>query len=178
MHVKAKKMAFGGLLLALTIVCMALGSVIESSTLFLLAAASYFVGIMIRETGMKTGAAFYIAAVLLGLIVSPNKLYVVSFAAMGFYILVIEQAHRMLGRTAAKGNRKLRFWIVKYALFNVLYIPTLLVFQQVLFGRSLSAVWVLAMIAAGQLGILIYDQAYVYVQTHIWNKYRGRIMGA
>ena len=35
MHVKAKQIAFGGLLLAVTVVCMALGSVIETNTLFL-----------------------------------------------------------------------------------------------------------------------------------------------
>ena len=50
MHVNAKKIAIGGLLLALTEVCIALGSVIETNTLFLLAAASYFVGFLIRET--------------------------------------------------------------------------------------------------------------------------------
>ena len=43
MHVKARMTAFSGLLLALSVVCMALGSVIETNTLFLLAAASYFV---------------------------------------------------------------------------------------------------------------------------------------
>mgnify|MGYP000125658577 CR=1 FL=1 len=53
MHVKARMTAFSGLLLALSVVCMALGSVIETNTLFLLAAASYFVGIIIREFGMK-----------------------------------------------------------------------------------------------------------------------------
>ena len=52
--------AFSGLLLALSVVCMALGSVIETNTLFLLAAASYFVGIIIREFGMKAGVAFYL----------------------------------------------------------------------------------------------------------------------
>ena len=36
MHVKAKTMAFSGLLLALTVIFMVLGSVIETSTLFLL----------------------------------------------------------------------------------------------------------------------------------------------
>lgn len=51
MHVKAKQIAFGGLLLAVTVVCMALGSVIETNTLFLLAAAAFFVGIVIREFG-------------------------------------------------------------------------------------------------------------------------------
>ena len=40
MHVNAKKIAIGGLLLALTEVCIALGSVIETKALFLLAAAS------------------------------------------------------------------------------------------------------------------------------------------
>ena len=92
MHVKAKSMAFGGLLLALSVVCMALGSVIETNTLFLLAAASYFVGIVIREYGIKMGAAFYLADVLLGFLVAPNKFYVISFAAMGFYILAVEFA--------------------------------------------------------------------------------------
>ena len=63
MHVKAKQMAFGGLILAVTVVCMTLGSVIETNTLFLLAAAAFFVGIVIREFGLRTGAAFYLAAI-------------------------------------------------------------------------------------------------------------------
>ena len=96
MHVKAKTMAFGGLLLALTVVCMALGSIIETSTLFLLAAASFFVGIVIREFGLRVGAAFYIAAVFLGFITAPNKFYVLTFAAMGFYIWAVEAVFRWL----------------------------------------------------------------------------------
>ena len=55
MHVKAKSMAVCGLMLALSVVCMVLGSVIETSTLFLLAAASYFTGIVIREFGPFMG---------------------------------------------------------------------------------------------------------------------------
>ena len=39
-------------------VFMALGSIIETSTLFLLAAASFFVGIVVREFGLRTGARF------------------------------------------------------------------------------------------------------------------------
>ena len=44
MHVKARMTAFSGLLLALSVVCMSLGSVIETNTLFLLAAASFLRG--------------------------------------------------------------------------------------------------------------------------------------
>ena len=120
MHIKAKTMAFGGLLLALTVVCMALGSVIETSTLFLLAAASFFVGIVIREFGLKAGAAFYIAAVLLGFITAPNKFYVLTFAAMGLYIWGIEAAFRYLEKHPAIRNRQAVFWISKYVIFNII----------------------------------------------------------
>ena len=120
MHVKAKKMAFSGMLLALTIVCMLLGSIIETSTLFLLAAASYFVGIVLREFGEKTGIAFYLAGVLLGLIAAPNKFYVVSYAAMGFYILAIELVWPHLGRLPENVKRRGIFWTIKYIVFNVI----------------------------------------------------------
>ena len=46
MHVRTRKLAFAGLMLAVTIVCLYLGNIIESNTLFLLAGASYFVGIV------------------------------------------------------------------------------------------------------------------------------------
>ena len=90
MHLNTKKIAFAGVMLALTEVGIALGSVIETNTLFLLAAASFFVGIVIQEFGLKSGAGFLLAGILLAILLSPNKLYVVSYAFMGFYILIIE----------------------------------------------------------------------------------------
>ena len=119
MHVKAKQIAFGGLLLAVTVVCMALGSVIETNTLFLLAAAAFFVGIVIREFGLRTGAAFYLAAVLLGLLVTPNKFYVITFAAMGFYILGIEAVWMFLAKRPQMGHRMGIYWFAKYVIFNL-----------------------------------------------------------
>ncbi len=174
MHVKAKKAAVGGLLLAVTVICMVLGSVIETSTLFLLAAASYFVGIIIREMGIKTGLAFYIASVLLGFLVSPNKFYVISFAAMAFYIFAVEAVFPKIGQV--KGNRKRIFWIVKYVIFNLEYIPLIMMFQQLLFGKKLPSIMVLAVVLAGQAGLWIYDRAYEYFQSQVWSKIRGKVL--
>lgn len=67
MHVNAKRMAVSGMMLALSVICMMLGSVIETNTLFLLAAASFFVGIIKREYGIKTGCAFYAARRVIGI---------------------------------------------------------------------------------------------------------------
>lgn len=176
MHVKAKKMAFGGLMLALTVICMLLGSVIETNTLFLLAAASFFVGIMIREFGWKTGGAFYLAGVLLGMILAPNKLYVVSYAGMGLYIFLIELIWDRLGSVPTNINRKVLFWTAKVLIFNLMYIPGVLGFQKVLFSRKMSAGVLLIVLLIGQVGLFVYDWAYEYMQRNIWSKMRGKIL--
>ena len=48
MHLKAKRAAFGGLLLAMTVIFMFLGSVIETNTLFLLVGSFFFCGCRIQ----------------------------------------------------------------------------------------------------------------------------------
>ena len=67
---------------------------------------------------MRTGGAFYVADVLLGLLIAPNKFYVFSFAAMGLYIVIIEAAWRFLGRSS-RTQRQTIFWAVKYMAFNM-----------------------------------------------------------
>ena len=125
MHVKAKKIAFGGMLLALTIIFMMLGSIIETGTLFLLAAASFFVGIIWREFGAGSGVAF---------------------------------------------------WGVKYVVFNLIFLPAVLLFQEVLFVREISGWMSVIVIAAGQVFLFLYDRAYEYFQGVLWNKMRGRFL--
>lgn len=176
MHVKARLVAFAGLLLALAVVFMALGSIIETSTLFLLAASSFFVGIVVREFGLRAGAAFYAAAVLLGFITAPNKFYVLTFAAMGIYIWGIEAVWRWLEKRSQYKNTRVIFWISKYVIFNIVYIPIVTVFRSMLFVREVSDTVLLGVLLAGQVGLFVYDRAYEYVQVHVWGKMRGRVM--
>lgn len=176
MHVKSRLMAFGGLALALCILFMALGSIFETGTLFFLAASSFFVGIVIRESGMKMGLAFYLAAVLLGFILAPNKFYVITFGAMGLYILVIEGVWRLLAKNPGRLRGRGLFWGAKYLVFNVMYIPAVLLFQELLFSRSLSPAVLVGVLAAGQAGLWIYDNVYEYTQAHIWSRMRGRLL--
>ena len=87
------------MLLALTIIFMMLGSIIETGTLFLLAASVLFLSGMIwREFGAGSGVAFWGAGVLLGLFIAPNKFYVITYAVMGLYILIVEIVWLKLGR--------------------------------------------------------------------------------
>ena len=131
---------------------------------------------MIREMGMKMGLAFYLAAVLLGFIIAPNKFYVVTFGAMGLYILVIEGAWRLLARNPGRFQKRGLFWGIKYLVFNVMYIPAVLFFQELLFSRALTPVILVGVLLAGQVGLWIYDNAYEYTQAHIWSRMRGRLL--
>ena len=73
MHVDTKKTAVGGILMALAVLCIVLSGILEFNTLFLLAAASFFVGVMIREGGLAAGLAFYAGTAALGLLLAPQK---------------------------------------------------------------------------------------------------------
>lgn len=179
MHVNAKKIAVSGMMLALTVVCLLLGGILESNTLFLLAAASYFVGIIYREYKARLAAAFYLAGVLLGFLLAPNKLYVLTYAAMGLYILLSEGVWEWMGKKVTVETQRTYMcliWLVKYLLFNLFYIPAVLLMQDLLFGKKLSITLTVIALAAGQVGLFLYDCAYRYVQSSIWNKLRGKLL--
>ena len=97
-----------------------------------------FVGIVIREFGLRTGVAFYLAAVLLGFLVTPNKFYVITFAAMGFYIWGIEAVWIFLAKRPQMGHRMGIYWFAKYVIFNLVYLPCLFGFRSMLFQKAVS----------------------------------------
>ena len=191
MHLKAKKLAFSGIALALCIIFMVLGSVIESNTLALLALASFSVGIITCEFGVRYGVAYLAAAIILGLLIAPNKFYCLTFAAMGLYILLDEVLWMILNRVKMK-QQKINFqtsdlhqkadkwsvlmWIAKWLIFNAMYVPIILIFPAFLFTGKLAqyhtAKGIMLVLLLGQIVWLIYDRVYDYFQRVIWNKYR------
>lgn len=175
MHVNAKKMAVSGLALALSVIAIILSGVLEFNTLFLLGAASFMIGIIIQECGLRLGFAFYVSAVLLGAILAPNKLYCITFGAMGFYVLAIETVWRWLYRIKTQRNQKVIFWISKFVIFNLLYLPMLFFFPRLLFERNMSKGLLLGAVLAGQAVLIIYDKAYECFLVSVWGEFRKKL---
>lgn len=175
MHVSGKKLAFSGILMALTVVLMVLSGVLQFNTLFLLGAASFAVGIMIREYGLKLGFAFYIGSVLLGLILAPDKFHCITFAVMGCYVLVSEFAWIKIGKVCPNEKGKKIFWIVKYVVFNLLYLPMLFLVPQLLFAGEIKDSVLIGAVVLGQVILFIYDKAYMYFQGSVWGSFRKRV---
>ncbi|RDY22574.1 hypothetical protein CHF27_012685 [Romboutsia maritimum] len=91
----SKKVAYGGILLALNIILLMLLNIIPINTLFLLGLASLPVSIIIMEWGIGSGIAFYIGSVILGFIVMSNKsqwiIYIFTFGIYGIIKYLIEK---------------------------------------------------------------------------------------
>ncbi|MFQ7472815.1 MAG: hypothetical protein ACLRLX_01250, partial [Anaerovoracaceae bacterium] len=77
---KTSKIALGGICLALTVAFIFGGSVIPGIELTLFAVSSLFTAVMIIESGVRGGIMLYVAAVILSLIIVPNKLAVIPYA--------------------------------------------------------------------------------------------------
>lgn len=176
MHVNAKKTAFAGLLAACSVLLVILSAVIESNSLFLIAAASFCVGIAIREWGLVYGFCFLTACVILDFFLAPNKMYGITFAAMGIYIFVTEFFWERIARAKHVRRKHLLFGIGKYVIFNCIYIPVVVCFPSLLFTKRLSAPVMCLVLLAGQAGLFLYDKAYVYVQGQLWGKIRQKFI--
>ena len=175
MHVSARKIAFLGLMLAFTIILIILSGVFEFNTLFLLCGASFFVGIAINEVGFVLGSGFYVASILLGLILAPNKLYVLTYSMLGFYVVVIEGVWRKLVYLQDEKKRYILFSILKLVVFNIMYLPMIIFFPKLIFTGELNEVLYLVFILGGQVVLFIYDKAYHHFFTKHWTKLRRQM---
>lgn len=91
----SKKVAYGGILLAINIILLLFTNILPINTLFLMGLASLPISIVIMEYGPRSGVAFYIACAVLGFIVMTSKvqwlLYVFTFGIYGLIKYIIEQ---------------------------------------------------------------------------------------
>ena len=160
MHVNTKKLAVSGLLMALAVVLIILSGVLDFNTLFFLAAAAFFVGCL-----------------LLGFILAPQKLYCITYGMMGVYVLAVEGLWQYLGRHDRLKGRKLIFHIGKFVVFNLMYLPALILFPGLLFDGEISGRMLLVFWLGGQAALFVFDRAYEYFLIRMWGQIREKLFG-
>ncbi len=176
MHVKTKQMAIAGLLAAFSAVLVVISAVVESSSLFFIAAASFCVGIVIREWGVLFGGCFWAASVFVNFIAAPNKMYCITFAAMGLYLLLSEWLWEKIAAKENLKNRRRSLWIGKYVVFNCIYLPILIGFPNLIFTKAIEGAMFWIVVLAGQAALFVFDKAYNYFQAEIWGKLRNKVL--
>lgn len=172
MHVNAKKMAFLGLLLAVAMVLTLIGGYFEPSTLFFMAAAAFCTGIAVRECGIYAGLAFLLAGILLAFFLAPNKLYIITYGGMSLYIYIRELSFEKIADAKRMKHRTAVFWVIRYFMFNVMFLPALFLLPKLIYPGEMSSAVVAGLIVGAQVILFVYDKAYDYFQATMWNRLR------
>ena len=165
---KTMNIALGGICLALTIIFLFGGSIVPGIELTLFAISSLFTAVMILEVGTKGGVLLYMAAVLLGFAIIPNKLAMIPYTFFfGYYGIVKYYIEKLSSR-----------WLqlsLKSGLFAALLAVGLLGFKQLLLGSIHLPdypVWLL--IIAGVAFLLLYDFIYTFLIGFYLRRIKGR----
>lgn len=175
MHVNAKRMSFLGLMMAFSVVLVILGSVIEMSTLFFLALASFFAGIVIVEYGLAIGAAFLAGSALLSFFLSPNKFYALTYAGMAGYLLLTEAVwSKLLKRKSSKRNTII-LMVFKFLVFNAMYVPVLVFASELVITKELNDYLFAGLLLGGQVVLILYDKAFHIFMGSYWLDMKRRL---
>jgi len=165
---KTYKMALGGILGALAVISLFLATVLPTSRLSFYALSSFFISIVVIETGIRTGWLFYIATSLLAVILVPSKLeiipYVIFFGIYGIIKYHIEKINKLIIE-----------YILKFTYFNLCMAAAILFISEV-FAESIriQLPWWL-IIAAFEVVFIVYDLVYTMFIVYYKDKLRKKL---
>lgn len=178
MHISSKEVAFTGVMTAFAVLLITLGGYFESCTLFLLAAASFLTGIVFREISLKAAALFVAGTVLLGIFLTPQKLYLLTFFGFCIYILAAEFLEKTQHVIDKKADRW-KIWGIKAVLYHAMLCFAVFLIQkffglELLFDKGvyeklqgMNGFFIFAVIfgiAVVELVWILFDRAYFYFQ--------------
>lgn len=103
MRQKSRQIAFGGMLTAVSVVIMALGSIIPLNTYTCPVLCIFLTRPVLERCGKTIGWCYYLAVMILSLLLAPDREAALVYAFLGYYPMVKPWFER-LGpvKTAAK----------------------------------------------------------------------------
>ena len=178
LHVKSKQMAWCGIIMAITVILQIVSGIIETSSLFFLAAASFLTGCVERKYGVKLAAAFSAGAFILGLILAPEKLYCFTFLGFSIYVMVAEFFRKNTVYNSDFTKKHFKEYLIKGIIYHILLIIALVLSFKItgidiIFSETLIenvekmpvAVVAAAGIICAEIIWLVFDKAYIFFQN-------------
>lgn len=163
-----RKVALGGLVTALAVICLYLSNVLPTNRLFFYALSTVFLLAVVVEHGPASAFVVYAATTLVAAILLPNKIslipYILFFGYYGIFKHFVEKIQhfilewilKLLAFTAAMG---VTYWLVSSVFF-----------QSVTFKFPLG--W---MVLLAEVIFIIYDIAYSLAAKYYMQRIRKLI---
>jgi hypothetical protein len=160
---RTKRIAFGGILTALTVIAVFAAAYVPSGKLSVYVLASFFTAVFVIHFGAKFGLLFYITASLLSWILLPDKMAVVPYAGFfGWYGIVKSYIEKL--------NKLLLEWILKIVIMNLVFAVGYFLVRSFLPQIDFSSPWIWGGFILLQIAFVVYD----YVFTMVINVYYRR----
>ena len=158
--ISSKKIAFTGILVALTVITLFLATILPTNRVSLYALSSFFISIVIMEYGVRTGWMFYTASSLLAFFIVQNKLrlvpYVIFFGVYGIIKYYIEKINNLFIEL-----------LLKILYFNVSLFVSFYLAKEVFFeGVEIKfPLWVIVIVL--EVVFVLYDYVYtLFIQYY------------
>lgn len=180
MHVsQAKQMALLGVMAAVAVIFLLLGTVISVNTVFFMAAAAFLTGMAVVMFGGRLGFAFYVACGTLDFLLNPNKLHVILYLMMAGYTLLSEiiwkgmEKGTMPDDVTAIRRKEWLHQVIRLILFLILFVPLSLFLPELLVSAEILEIlkhrWFFAIMTAfGLISWIIFDAAYAACKRFLW----------
>ena len=151
-HASIKRLTFCAMLVALGVIFLGIGALIEVLDMSMAVIASICVIIPMIEYGKGTPWMVYAAISVLSLLLLPNKFPAALFALFaGFYPILKEKLERK--------NTVIR-WILKELIFNISLAIIVLLYFFLFFKGTIQVPWMIAVaIILAELVFILYDKA-------------------
>ena len=163
MRSKAFPVALGGILAALAVIVMSLGTMMPAATYVCPVLCIIIQELVRRQCGRKIAWAWYGAVSILGLLLSPDKEAAAVFLFLGYYPMV----KPFLDRSIAK-------WLLKVLFFNIaigiMYVLLLYVFGMEQIMEEFAEMGLLL----GAVTLLVGNATFLILDSLLGRKFRRR----
>lgn len=161
---RTKKVALGGLMLALQMATLFIAGFVPGIELTIYALSSLYAAIIIIETNISGGIIFYFASALLALLIIPNKAAILPYIFFFGIYAIIKFLIEKIGKQLIEIPLKLVF-------FNTSIGAGIILFESMFLGNiNLPEYSRILLILGGQVLFLLYD----YLFTLLIAFYRKR----
>ncbi|MHC1724050.1 MAG: hypothetical protein AB9836_12700 [Aminipila sp.] len=161
--------ALGGVLLALSIVCLYVASFVPGLEITFYTISSVFVPIMMIESKGKGGWLLYIACSVLSFLILPNKVavvpYVFFFGIYGLIKFYIEKIKNPIVQLS-----------LKFSIFTAIILVAYNFFYHLFFGViTLKDAPPIILLVMGEVFFLFYDFILTGIINYYYRRFYGRI---
>ena len=154
----AKKISFGGICTALSVVCLLLVNIFVTNRIFFTCLATIFIPICVIKCGLPFGIGMWAASSGVAFLIVPDKMVWAAFLVLGGYTLLKGFIEKIPVFAAQ--------WILKLAFYAVSFTAAMFIFPL----SDNKLIWII--FGAGAVVFVIYDIVLSMGITYITKKFK------